>query len=197
MKNLLIAATALATLASAPAFAQTLANPAATAGPAQNGTVTYAGRVNAFCSAVTPTTALIQLGDLSNATGAFVPGAVNGAGGAYGATITCNGANTSLAMTANQITNPLVSLDANALAAGFTNTIDYTATLAKVGSTSYVQNPTAILSDATGGSGASRVVGLVRSNISLTLSGAALASGNTLVAGNYSGTTTFTLTPGV
>jgi hypothetical protein len=185
MKNLLIAATALATLASAPAFAQ------------QTGTVTFTGTVAAACTAVSPTTATIPLGALSTGVGAFNASVVNNAGGAYGSTITCNGAGTKLDMTANQITGS-VGVPSGAPAI-FTNQIDYTAELETVG-TGYAQSPAApgvLVSDTTGGSGGSQTVGLLSTNVLLDLSGAALPSGaSVLVAGNYTGSVTITLTPG-
>jgi hypothetical protein len=187
MKNLLIAVTALATLASAPAFAAP-----------QTGTITYTGTVAAACSAVSPTTATIALGALSTGVGAFNASVVNALSGNYGATITCNGAGTTIAMTANQITGS-VSVPSGAPAA-FANQINYDATLGIV-SGGYAQNPASpgvLVTDSTGGLGASQAVGLLMSNISFDLDNAALPSGaSVLVAGNYSGSTTITLTPGI
>jgi type 1 fimbria pilin len=187
MKNLLIATAVLATLASAPAFANTAP---------QNGTVTFTGTVAAACSAVSPTTATIPLGALSNGVGTFLPGVVDSAGGTYTSSITCNGAGTKLQMTANQITGS-VSVPVGAPAA-FTNQIDYKAELETVG-TGYAQSPESagvLVSDATGGTGGSQTIGLLMSNVALDLSDATIGAATTLVAGNYTGSVTITLTPG-
>lgn len=193
MKNLLIAVTALATLASAPAFAQSVTV------NAQQGTLSYGGSAAATCSVLANAPSIISLGALTTGAGTFNSSAVDALSGTYGSTIICNGAGTVLAMTANQIVGSVGV--PNGAPVAFTNQINYKSTLGIV-SGGYAQNPvssTVLLSDATGGSGATRTIGLLMSDISFQLSDAQLPAGASILvaSNNYSGSTTITLTPGV
>jgi hypothetical protein len=191
MKNLIIAATALATLASAPAFAQVTTAPAtATA------TVTFTGNVTAACS-VTNATAAVNLGTLTTGVGALNASAVNIAFPAVVAPITCNGAGTKVQVTANQITRNGPSLITTAATiAGFTDAIDYTAT---IGLTGYSSAGVTTIVDATSTLSSPETVGFLSlSGGTLTLSGASLpGTATTLIAGPYTGSVGVTIAPGV
>jgi hypothetical protein len=191
MKNLLIAATALATLASAPAFAQVTTAPgSATA------TVTFTGNVAAACS-VTNATATAPLGNLTTGVGTLNAAAVNIAFPAVVAPVVCNGAGTQVQVTANQITRNGPSLiTAAATAAGFADAIDYTATVALTGFSSAAVSS---IADSTSTLSSPTTVGLLAlTGGSLTLSGAALpGTATTLIAGGYTGSVGVTIVPGV
>jgi hypothetical protein len=188
MKNFLIAATALATLASAPAFAQV-----------QSGTIKIKGSVGASCTVIPTTSVPVDLGDISTGVGELNAALVNSIGGNYGSRITCNGVGTKVGLSANKITGDVpVPLNAPTI---FTNTVNYTAALEIVG-TGYVQTPSApgvIISDSSTATTPDQTVGLIWTNVRLNVSDAALPTGaTTLVASeDYNGSIDITLTPDV
>jgi hypothetical protein len=184
MKKILIAAVALSAL-SAPAFAQTAA-------------VTVKGNVVPFCTVGLAASETITIGPIPSSGAAIVAG-LNAIQGARPGRVVCNGMGSTVTATATPFTSPnslTAAQAADALAAGFTNTVNYTVDLKKVG-TGYVQNPasTAVVITASSSSAtpASRAVGLVNSTFEIDLNNAAVVGGPTatLIAGDYSGTVTY------
>src|SRR5262249_10277960 len=99
----------------------------------------------------------------------------------------CNGASSSMTVTANPILGPVTSVT------GFTNRVDYTATAAL--HTAPATNATD--TSASAGAGSPTTVGLFSDLIDVTLSASVAApAGNQLVAGAYTGSVVVTLTPG-
>jgi hypothetical protein len=182
MKNLLIAATALATLASTPAFAQ------------QTETVELTAIMGAACTAGPVGGTSIPLGDITGGNpGELDESKVNVTIGSLGQNIVCNGVNTKLSVQAGALLNQDVgSLPAGAAAAGFSRAVDFTATIDLVGYTSGADT----VSDSSAAAGDEEVtVGLMDADGTLTLSLAEIKGGDKLIAGAYSGDVTITLTP--
>ena len=184
MKKIAITAAALATLfAGAPAFAQNA-----------SGKVDVTGTVAAKCAAVTPITGSITLGELANANGTIDAAFGNNTGGlARQFTVRCNGANPQISVNAKA----LVNAAAVNTPAGYTNIVNYTATLtantAKGGSTS--------VADLSSGAGAT--TGLIGDRIAAAANNVTLAvsAGNTadaaaiLEAGSYAGSVDIIISP--
>jgi hypothetical protein len=190
MKHLILASAAFAALVSTSALANT---------SAQSGTVTFDGTVAAACSAITPTAATVALGALSNGVGVLNASAINNFAGAYGSSITCNGAGTKLTLWAKPIVGD-VPVPTGAPSA-FTNQVNYTADLNIVGG-GYAQTPVNVgagrlVRDNSGTVPTTQTVGLLMTDIELNLLNAALPTGaSTMVAGTYTGEVVITLTPG-
>lgn len=173
---------AATTVAAAPAFAQA------------SGTVDVTGTVAARCSAVTPISGSITLGELATAAGKVDPAFAGNTGGlSRNFTILCNGANPKLSVNAR----PLVNAAATNSPSGYTNTVHYTATLtamgAKGGSTSVADQ--SLSSGATTAQVGDRLAA-VANNISLTVgSGVTTESTAVLDAGTYAGNVEIIIAP--
>lgn len=183
MKKLLIAATALSLMA-APAFAAPT-----TASIVINGSVTAKCDPTGAIPALTVTIP----GDLSTNTGGLNAGLINALTGSGTGTGVCNGVNTTYSITATPLTGSNVP-SAAAIAAGFTNIINYQLALSLTGYASGTTNPTYTVNTGTpltGTLGLANVTGG-----SFDVNGAALPSGaSILVAGAYTSTVTLTVTP--
>ena len=182
MKKLLLAATALSLMA-APAFAQS----GPSAAPASTATVNITGWVNASCTAVTG--GPFALNNISGAT----PGSLSTDSFTSTAIpVTCNGANTTVTVEAEPLKRTGTPITPPA---GFTTTINYTATLgmAPGGVTQATTAPTD--TSAAGGPGTTVLVGLTNGNFNLVVS--ALNATGLVVAGSYAGDTKVVVTPGV
>jgi hypothetical protein len=178
--HLFFAATASALLISSAAFAQAPIN--------------MNGNISPNCTVLTLAPTSVDLGTISDPTapGALDASKVNGATASVTPSITCNGGGTTLSIDADPLQGP--TLPTNATGSGFSNLVNYTATINKV-ATGFVQNMPAGISNSTTAAGASSgTVGLIASTFSVNLSGAAAAG--ILIAGGYSGSVTITLTPG-
>jgi hypothetical protein len=154
------------------------------------------GNISATCTALSLSATSINLGTISDPTnpGTLNASAVNGANVSATPSITCNGGGTTLSIDANPLTGP--ALPTSAGSAGFSNLVNYTATINKSGASAFVQSiPSAgIANQTTAASASSATVGLIASEFSIALSGAAAAG--VLIAGGYSGTVIIALTPG-
>jgi hypothetical protein len=187
MKNFLIAATALATLASAPAFAAP-----------QTETIAFTGTMNATCTAGPTGGTSVPLGNISGSgVGALDASKVNVTLGSLGSNIECNGAGTKLSIQAGVLENlSVTSLPAGSGAAGFSREVDFTATIDTTG-LGYTSGVDSVSDSSTLAASTEVVVGLTDTDASLTLSLAAIKGGDKLIAGNYRGQVQLTLTPGV
>ncbi|GAA0735209.1 hypothetical protein [Sphingomonas japonica] len=183
MKKIVLSALfAATTFVAAPAFAQV------------SGTVDVTGTVAARCSAITPISGSITLGELAAASGKVDPAFAGNTGGlSRNFTILCNGANPKLSVNAR----PLVNAAATDSPSGYTNTVHYTATLtamgAKGGSTSVADQ--SLSSGATTAQVGDRLA-TVANNISLTVgSGATAEPTAVLDAGTYAGNVEIIIAP--
>jgi hypothetical protein len=183
MKKLVLSALVLGSaFAAAPAFAQA------------SGSVDVSGTVSARCSAVTPISGSITLGELAKADGTVDAAFSSNTGGlSRSFTIKCNGANPKVSVDAK----PLVNASSNQSPNGYTNTVHYTATVAalgaKGGTTSIADQ--SIASGATSGQIGDRLAS-VSNNITLTV-GAGQTTDSTamLDAGAYAGKVEITVAP--
>lgn len=183
MKKLVWSALFAATaFAAAPAFAQA------------SGTVDVTGTVAARCSAITPISGSITLGELATANGKVDPAFAGNTGGlSRNFTILCNGSNPKLSVNAR----PLVNAAAPTSAAGYTNTVHYTATLtaagAKGGSTSVADQ--SLATGATTAQVGDRLA-VTANNISLTVGSGATADATAVLdAGSYAGNVEIIIAP--
>jgi hypothetical protein len=186
MRNIIIGLAAIGALSAAPALAQS------------SSTITVNGTIASGCTAVTiPNSA--NLGTISTTTGVgeLDVAKVNVALTGTSASVTCNGAGTTLTVTALPLTGPALPNGTPTGVNGFTNTIDYTANVSKPAG-SYVQSlgtvAGIIMSDATTTGATTETVGLVASNLNIDITNAAAIG--TLIAGAYTGTVQISLTPG-
>ncbi|PXA91946.1 hypothetical protein DMC47_24430 [Nostoc sp. 3335mG] len=183
MKKLVISALFLGSaFAAAPAFAQA------------SGSVDVSGTVSARCSAATPISGSITLGELAKTDGtvdAAFSSNVNGLTRNF--TIKCNGANPKVSVEAK----PLVNASSNNPPNGYTNTVHYTATVVALGAgggSTSIADPS-IASGATSSQINDRLA-TVSNNISLTVgSGQTSESGAMLEAGAYAGKVEITVAP--
>ena len=184
MKKIALAAlTAAAALVSAqPAFAQA------------SGTVQVSGTVAAKCSAITPISGTISLGELAAANGT-VDGTF--AGNVGGLTkqfsVRCTGANPNLSVKALPLVNAAVTTPAT----GYTNTINYTATMTatKAGGGSTSLTHVSSNTNATTGAIGDRL-SAAANNVTLAISAGTTAdAGAVLEAGTYSGSVALTVSP--
>jgi len=183
MKKLIWSALFAATpFAAAPAFAQT------------SGTVDVTGTVAARCSAITPISGSITLGELATATGKVDPAFAGNTGGlSRNFTIVCNGANPKLSVNAR----PLVNAAASTSPSGYTNIVHYTATLTAAGATggSTSVADQSLSTGATTGQVGDRL-SAVANNVSLTIgSGVTTESTAILDAGSYAGNVEIIIAP--
>lgn len=181
---------ALGILAAVSAFAFSGQAEAQTA----SGTVNVTGTVGARCSAVTPISGSIALGELAKSDGT-VDGAFSGAtsGLSRSFTILCNGINPTLSVNAKALVNSAVGTSPT----GYTNTVNYTASvaaaLAKGGSTT-VADPSAVAGATVGALGDRLAVST--NNVTLTIgSGVTTDTKAVLEAGSYSGSVDIVITP--
>lgn len=184
MKKIVLSALVLGSaLASAPVFAQTV-----------TGSVDVTGTVAARCSAVTPITGSITLGELAKADGTVDPSFAGNTGGlSRNFTIKCNGANPKITVDAKPLVNAAATNSPN----GYTNTVHYTATLvamgAKGGTTSVADQ--SLSSGATSGQVGDRLAA-VSNNITLTVGAGATADSTAILdAGTYAGKVEITIAP--
>ncbi|CAD7339843.1 hypothetical protein FIM10_14645 [Sphingomonadales bacterium 56] len=183
MKKLLVSALMLGSVATAaPAFAQA------------SGSVDVSGTVAAKCSAVTPISGSITLGELAKADGTVDPAFAGNTGGLSRTfTIKCNGANPKLTVEAKPLVNAAATNSPN----GYTNTVHYTATVvatgAKGGSATVADQ--SLSSGATSGQVGDRLAA-VSNNLSLTV-GSGLTADSTAIldAGTYAGKVEITVAP--
>lgn len=183
MKKLIVTAVMLGSaFAAAPAFAQA------------SGSVDVNGTVSARCSAATPISGNITLGELAKADGTIDPAFSGNTGGlSRSFTIKCNGANPKVSVEAKPLVNAAATNSPN----GYTNTVHYTATVvamgAKGGTTSVADQ--SLSSGATAGQLGDRLAA-VSNNISLTIgSGITAESTAILDAGTYAGKVEITVAP--
>jgi hypothetical protein len=181
MKKIILISATIAALAGSPLFAQS--------------TVTVNGSIAPKCSTLSPINK--ALGDISGtAPGSLDASKVNVSAGSLGA-ITCNGAGTTISIDANPLEGP--ALPSGAAAAGFTNTISYTATVNKVGTayTSAISTPAVVSSLTSDPAATTATAGLIAGSFTVDLTAAA-ATGLLIASGTagYSGTITVSLTAG-
>lgn len=175
----LMAATAFT---AAPAFAQA------------TGTMEVSGTVAQRCTAVTPITGSITLGELAKANGTVdtaFSGATNGLSRMF--TVRCNGVNPQLSVNAR----PLVNASATNTPNGYTNTVHYTASLSAIGAkggTTTVADQS-LANGATTGQIGDRLAA-VANNLTLTIgSGVTTDSTAILEAGTYQGNVDIIVSP--
>lgn len=183
MKKLVLSALMIGSaFAAAPAFAQA------------NGSVDVTGTVAARCSAVTPISGSITLGELAKADGTVDAAFSGNTGGlSRNFTIKCNGANPKVSVEAKPLVNAAATNSPN----GYTNIVHYTATVVAMGA----KGGTATVADQSINSGAtSGQVGdrlaAVSNNIALTV-GTGVTSEATAIldAGTYAGKVEITVAP--
>jgi hypothetical protein len=159
----------------------------ASAGSAASGNVDIYGHVDAKCD-ITNDPVTLDLGEISQSNGQLDTGAVNNKTASL--TAWCNGAGSKMAVSTTRITLQ----GAHTTPTGFADAIDYTAT-ATVGAASASDSTTANPNPAPPGV----TVGAFTGSIQVKLTGAGAVGGSSLLmlAGNYHGTTTVTLSPGL
>lgn len=183
MKKLLLSALVLGSAFGAtPVFAQAA------------GSVDVTGTVAARCSAVTPITGSITLGELAKADGTVDPSFAGNTGGlSRNFTVRCNGANPKITVDAKPLVNAAATNSPN----GYTNTVHYTATLvatgAKGGTTPVADQ--SLTSGATSAQVGDRLAA-TSNNVTLTVgSGMTADSAAILDAGTYAGKVEVTIAP--
>mgnify|MGYP001810671858 CR=1 FL=1 len=189
MRGSLIALAATAVFVAAPAMAQSSAN------------VVIGGSINAKCSSSTLANSTFTIPAASFADSSSVGALATAFTGSTGiaisntaAIVTCNGAGTTIEVDATAMTGP--SLPSGAGAAGFSNTINFLATVSK-DPTGFAQNVTGnvIVTNNSTATPTTANVGLLASKLNISVSNA--VAGGTLVAGAYSGSVAVTLTAGI
>jgi hypothetical protein len=184
MKKLVALTLAAATAAVAtPAAAQTA-----------SGTVTVTGTVASKCTTATNLNASINLGELALANGKVDPAFASNVGGlSRSFTVTCTSPNATLSVEAL----PLVNAAIVTPTAGYTNTVNYTATL----SANKAPSGTASAVDLSGTAGATTApVGghllAAANNVTVSVStGATAGATDLLEAGSYSGSILISVAP--
>ena len=183
MKKIALSILAAASaLAATPAFAQA------------SGSVDVTGTVAARCTAVTPISGSIALGELAKADGTIDPalsGATNGLTRTF--TIRCNGANPEVSVLAR----PLVNAGAQNSPNGYTNMVHYSASVAAAGA----KGGTTTVTDQSLSSGATK--GALGDRISASANNVTLTIGNALTsdaaaileAGTYQGAVEIVVSP--
>lgn len=177
-------AAAAAIAGATPAFAQA------------SGTVDVTGTVASKCATVGTITGTISLGELAKANGTVEAAFPNNAGGlSRQFTVRCTGANPVLSVNASPLVNGAVATPA----AGYTNTVHYTATLsaAAAGTT----GATASAADTSNVSGATTAalsgrLSAAANNVTLVISnGNTTDAASVLEAGTYAGSVAVQVTP--
>lgn len=183
MKKLVVSALMIGSaFVAAPAFAQA------------SGSVDVTGTVAAKCTAVTPITGSITLGELAKADGTVDAAfAANTGGLSRSFTVRCNGAAPKVSVEAK----PLVNAAAGTSPTGYTNTVHYTATLvaiaAKGGNTTVADQ--SISTGATSGQLSERFAP-GQNNLTLTVGSGATTDTNAILdAGSYAGKVEITVAP--
>lgn len=183
MKKLVLSALfAGSILSAAPAFAQA------------SGSVDVSGTVAARCSAVTPLSGSITLGELAKTDGTVDTAFSNNTGGlSRNFTVKCNGANPKVSVEAK----PLINAAATTTAAGYTNTVHYTATVVAMGA----KGTNATIADQSVTTGATSApindrLAAVTNNIALTVGAGATSEATAILdAGTYAGKVEITIAP--
>ncbi len=178
----LLAAAAIAT----PAMAQTA-----------SGTVAVTGTVAGKCTAAPAITGTITLGELANSGGTIISGFTNNTGGlSRSFNVVCTGANASITVSSNNLTNSADATTAN----GYTGTVHYTSTLTaqKAGGgadASAVYTSADVLPAATTTSLADRLKNGLN-NVTVTVSNGTTTNATDLLkAGSYGSTISITVSP--
>lgn len=186
MKKILTLAL-LATAATAtPAFAQTSAT----------GTVQVIGTVPGKCTAITPISGTINLGDISTPSGTVLSAFSNNIGGlSRSFTIVCTSANASITVSSDSLSNATDSTTGG----GYTGTVHYTSTFTANksggGVATAVYTSADILPAATTVALADRLASGTN-NVTVAVSnGTTTNSGDVLKQGSYSSTITLTVSP--
>ena len=183
MKKIALATVAaLAALSAQPAFAQA------------TGTVDITGTVAAKCSAVTPISGTITLGELAKSTGSVDSAFSSNTGGlSRQFTVRCNGANPQLSVHAKALTNAAAAT----ASLGYTNTVNYTATLTAVGA----KGGTATVADLSSSQGATAGLlgdrlAAVSNNVTLAISNGQTSDSTAILeAGSYAGSVDVIISP--
>ena len=180
----------LALLASAAIATPALAQSA-------SGTVAVTGTVAGKCTAITPITGTITLGEMANSAGTVISGFTNNVGGlSRSFTVICTSANVSITVSSNALANTADATTAN----GYTGTVHYTSTLTaqKAGGgadASAVYTSADALPGATTVSLADRLKNAAN-NVTVTVSNGTTANATDLLkAGTYNSTITITVAP--
>jgi hypothetical protein len=179
---LLFAAAAAVASLSSPAFAQA------------SGTVVVNGTVASRCTAVTPISGAIALGELAKSDGT-VDNTFAGASGSLSRefTVRCNGANPNLSVEAKSLINAAVGESPN----GYTNKVDYTAKLAAKGAA----GKSTLISDLSnnGGATAGRLgdrLAAEANNVVLTIADGMTSNSTAILeAGTYAGSVDIVISP--
>ena len=180
----------LALLASAAIATPALAQSA-------SGTVAVTGTVAGKCTAITPITGTITLGELANSAGTVISGFTNNTGGlSRSFTVICTSSNASITVSSTNLVNSADATTAN----GYTGTVHYTSTLTaqKAGGgadASAVYTSADALPTATTVSLADRLKNAAN-NVTVTVSNGATTNATDLLkAGTYNSTITITVAP--
>ena len=182
MKKIAFAAAAISAVVATPAFAQA------------SGTVEVSGTVAAKCSAVTPIGGSITLGELAKANGTVDTAFAGNTGGLTRQfTVRCNGANPQLSVNAKALVNAAAVNSPN----GYTNTVNYTATLTAAAA----KGTSTSVADLSSSQGAT--TGLIGDRLSAQANNVSLAISNgitsdstaILEAGSYSGSVDIIISP--
>ncbi len=188
MRGSLIALAATATFVAGPALAQSSAN------------IIINGSIAAKCSALALANSSVTIAPANfedpSAVGALAPVFTSAGGIAITNTtssVTCNGAGTTVTLDAKEMTGPV--LPSGAAAGGFSNRIDFTASVDAPGYAQSKAGAGVIATNASTTTPTTATVGLLASTLNIKV-GSAVAGG-ILVAGGYSGEVALTLTPGV
>lgn len=181
-KTVVSALIAISALSSAPALAQA------------SGTVDISGTVSAKCTAVTPLSGNITLGELAKSDGTVDAAfSANNGGLTRNFTVRCNGANPQVSVNAR----PLVNAAAQNSPAGYTNTVHYTASV----TAKTAKGNSSVIEDQSLSAGAT--VGTLNDRIAATSDNISLKIGNGLTtdavaileAGTYQGAVEITVSP--
>jgi hypothetical protein len=188
LKTLFFATGALVTMAS-PALAQ------------QTAQVDIGGNAAAACSA-SGSFITIALGNLADGVSGLNPAAVNTKTASNTTALYCNGVNSTLALTASNLTSA-APLPSGAAAAGFANQVTFRAT-ASLLAAGYSSDPIVAtdLSDATSSAGTPDVIGLLNApagSLLITLTQAALPGTATKLMADpaYTGSVTLTISAAI
>lgn len=179
----------LALLASAAIATPALAQSA-------SGTVAVTGTVAGKCTAITPITGTITLGEMANSAGTVISGFTNNTGGlARSFTVICTSANVSITVSSNALAN---SADATT-GSGYTGTVHYTSTMsankAGGGAATAAYTTASVLPAATTTLLADRLANSAN-NVTVTVSnGTTVNATDLLKQGTYNSTITLTIAP--
>ena len=185
MKKILTLALLASAAIATPAMAQSA-----------SGTVLVTGTVAGKCTAITPITGTINLGELANSSGTIISAFTNNVGGlSKSFTVICTSANVSITVSSNALAN---TADATT-GSGYTGTVHYTSTLtankAGGGSASAAYTTATVLPAATTTLLADRLANSAN-NVTVTVSnGTTTGATDLLKQGTYNSTITITVAP--